>query len=381
MKDERFGDYAAFWRAAEDAAAAVQFPPPALYPAYRRQAAMIFSQAYTQLFVTNPARPNWVPHTGVLFPWGAPNPDTIYSFAPVESGGVYQITGRRGSEDITSIMQRRNGANTGEVHGAPLGEIDLLAEPVNDQQVYEFLLSRERPAGHAGRWHALHPEATGLTLRRVISHSAQRDGDCAIFRLDPAPPEDLAAREAKMLRFATAMNEFLLRYVQRLRERGLVNRLEPESFKENGGLKDQLYYQGLFEIGPDEALILESALPRNPRYWSVQVTDPFFSAFDFITHQSSLNGHEAQLDADGRVRFVVSTRDPGVPNWLDTAGWREGAVMWRWHAPEFPQPVVRRVKFAELRAHLPAPTPVLDATARQAALQRRAELFQFRQRW
>ena len=36
--------------------------------------------------------------------------------------------------------------------------------------------------------------------------------------------------------------------------------------------------------------------------------------------QSSLNGHQAVLDPDGVFRAVISARDPGVPNWLDTGG-------------------------------------------------------------
>ena len=36
------------------------------------------------------------------------------------------------------------------------------------------------------------------------------------------------------------------------------------------------------------------------------------------------------LEPDGSFRILVAGRDPGVANWLDTAGHAEGYVMFRW---------------------------------------------------
>ena len=40
------------------------------------------------------------------------------------------------------------------------------------------------------------------------------------------------------------------------------------------------------------------------------------------------------LFCDGSVRFVIAHRDPGVPNWLDTAGHQRGTVGVRWVGPD-----------------------------------------------
>ena len=60
-----------------------------------------------------------------------------------------------------------------------------------------------------------------------------------------------------------------------------------------------------------------------------------------------MNHETAQLDDDGRVRIHVAAKDPGEPNWLDTAGHRRGALALRWvgadEAPPLPETrVVKR---------------------------------------
>jgi hypothetical protein len=71
---------------------------------------------------------------------------------------------------------------------------------------------------------------------------------------------------------------------------------------------------------------------------------------DYVHHQSTLNCHSAKLEPDGSVRFVIADRDPGVPNWLDTAGHRHGTVGVRWVGPDVVDvlPTTRVVKASTL---------------------------------
>jgi hypothetical protein len=83
-------------------------------------------------------------------------------------------------------------------------------------------------------------------------------------------------------------------------------------------------------------------------------------SIDYANHQSSLNGFQVETDADGVIRYVVAHRDPGVPNWIDTSGHREGFLTPRWAYTETPPkeqwPGIRatKVRFEEIRAQLPA---------------------------
>jgi hypothetical protein len=51
---------------------------------------------------------------------------------------------------------------------------------------------------------------------------------------------------------------------------------------------------------------------------------------DYINHQTSLNGTQAQADPDGKIRIVVSDANPGVTNWVETLGHGKGYLQFRW---------------------------------------------------
>jgi len=80
------------------------------------------------------------------------------------------------------------------------------------------------------------------------------------------------------------------------------------------------------------------------------------------------------VDADGVFRAVVAHLDPGVANWLDPVGHREGSMIYRWNmADATPVPKVRRVALSDLAAALPADTPRIDAATRACTIEVRRE--------
>ena len=85
---------------------------------------------------------------------------------------------------------------------------------------------------------------------------------------------------------------------------------------------------GSWELGPDDALLME-VTPPDGLYWSYSFGNPWWETIDYANHQSSLNGHQAVVDDDGILRVVVAHDDPGVANWLDTAGHSAGPVILR----------------------------------------------------
>jgi len=74
------------------------------------------------------------------------------------------------------------------------------------------------------------------------------------------------------------------------------------------------------------------------------VWNRYMQSLDYRYHRVSLNHSQVRLEADGSFRLVVAHRDPGMPNWIETAGHREGVVFCRWlQAETFPEQPSSRV--------------------------------------
>jgi hypothetical protein len=105
---------------------------------------------------------------------------------------------------------------------------------------------------------------------------------------------------------------------------------------------DNLYLIGTFRLEPDQALVVDFVPPQS-RYWSCTLENIWHECIDPRRRRSSITNVAAE-EKDGRVRLVISGRDPGVPNWLDTGGRHRGFVILRWldgaAAPELTTEVI-----------------------------------------
>ena len=123
-----------------------------------------------------------------------------------------------------------------------------------------------------------------------------------------------------------------------------------------GGQSTNVYAGGVYELGPDEALVVEAHVPIAPLYQGFHLANLWGESLDYANHQSSLNAFQSERDADGAFRYVVAHRDPGVANWLDTTGVPVGFMTFRWtyaEAPDdVPTVVVVKTDVADVRRHL-----------------------------
>lgn len=67
-----------------------------------------------------------------------------------------------------------------------------------------------------------------------------------------------------------------------------------------------------YDVKAGKAVLIEVAITL-ARYWSAYLMDMWWQTTDYAYHHSSLNGHPAWVDADGKVRIVFSIEDPEVP--------------------------------------------------------------------
>lgn len=353
---------------------------------------LILSQGFGGLVYQSARYPDFWPQFSTMYNFAISNVDDTYYMTPLDAAGTYRITGFRGSAHIVDLQigsEHFFYSGLGRL-GPPLSNYDLDHEiKIAADGSFDFILSASRPDHHRGEWLALHPKSTYLLVRQVFyDWNSELTGRYSIERLDvPASrPRDSAQTIAWQLgHMVTATRnwaEFVLGHTRNLRSRGVINQLAVRDFSQSGGIATQIYIDGLFDLQDDEALLVELDIPEATFYWSFVIYDELWSIADWLNRQVSINGRSAHIDADGRFRMVVSKQDPGIANWLDTAGYRRGGVFGRFNrCPGELVPVTTRLKLADVRRHLPAETPAVSPEERDQILRARRRAIQLRRRW
>jgi len=356
-----------------------------------RQLLMNIAQGYFLYFQSDPDHPDWAPFENSVF-LAQPNPDAVYYYAPVRGDGAYRIVGERGDAPVVGFATGKIMIGMGDPPGPGFNNYDLDNLKLNADSSFEVVFSQTRPPGYEGNWLYLHPEARFILLRQFsYDWGKERDARLAIERLDaPALKPRLSADTVDHLTrelfggYVKRLSELCIGCVSRTRDSGYLNKMRLTTFQELGNGSDwpQAYFECAYEIGPEEALILETELPEKCHYWNVQVIDSLWNQVELVYRQSSLNGLQARVDADGKLRAVLSLQDPGIHNWLDAAGHARGMLIGRWYkASSHPTPSLKKVPLADLQSHLPASTPKIALKERAAALSKRRIGAQLRRRW
>jgi hypothetical protein len=362
-------------------------------PEYRadvyRQIMMQFSYGYFAFFHADAEHPDWAPLWNPVFTL-QPNPDDIYLYCPIRSDLTYRISGNRGS--VYMITFNTQAAlpglpgpidHTGEFY-SDLDDGDLQIDAEGN---FEILISAERPAGHTGNWLQVKQGASVLMTRyRSYDWINEVDPVMSVECLNPTglkkrlSPDEILDRIKQMAAMPVAATRLFYAMQNQVKANVGVNVFEPSRY--GGALSRQIYIPAVYEFEDDEALIVETELPTVRRYWNFQLNDPYFNAVEYVYRLSSTNGHFAKVSSDGKFRGVISLKDPGVPNWLDPAGFRQGTIYGRWYdCDSHPLPTLKRVKFSELRDHLPADTPRVTPEERVEELRQRVRACQRRRRW
>ncbi len=362
-------------------------------PEYRadvyRQIMMQFSYGYFAFFHADAEHPDWSPLWNPVYTL-QPNPDDIYRYCPISEDYQYRLRGKRGTVYMITFNTQ------GGLPGLP-GEIDHTGERYadiddGDLQIdgdgnFEILVSKEKPAGYTGDWLQIKPGATVLMTRfRSYDWINEVDPVISVECLNPVSlkkrlsPDEILDRVKQMAAMPVAATRLFYEMQNQVKANVGINTFEPTRL--GGALSRQIYIPAVYEFEDDEALIIETDLPEKRRYWNWQLNDPYFNAVEYVYRMSSTNGHFAHVASDGRFYAVVSLKDPGVPNWLDTAGFKQGTIYGRWYdCDSHPMPNLKRVKFSEIRNHLPPDTPVVTPEQRAQQLRDRVVACQRRRRW
>jgi hypothetical protein len=112
---------------------------------------------------------------------------------------------------------------------------------------------------------------------------------------------------------------------------------KPWSFRNAGidaaGAVDIFYSSGTLQLAADQALVMEGKLPAST-FANVMLWNVHMQTLDYRHRRCSLNSDQIQTGADHSYRIVFADRDPGVANWIDTQGHRQGTIFWRFLLPD-----------------------------------------------
>jgi hypothetical protein len=354
-----------------------------------RQFVMNIAQGYFLYFQTDPEHPDWAPFENSVF-MAQPNPDGVYHLALIRGDRSYRVSGFRGTTRVMGFAMGKNMIGMASPPGPGYNNYDADELSIGPDGRFDVLFSSERPSARQGDWRYLNPAAEFILIRQ-FSYDWGNEQE-ARFAIECVDAPALKPRRG-VVQTAEALDKLLGGYVRRLSElcvnvdndiyrRGFINKLEFSEFMGNSSGWPQIYWRTIFDVKPGEALILETELPKQCHYWNVQLNDSLWNQVEFAYRQSSLNGHQAKLDVDGKFRAVIALEDPGVPNWLDSGGYTRGMLVGRWYrADSHPLPTIRKVPLDKVREFLPADTPSVSPAERDQMLRARNVGTQMRRRW
>jgi hypothetical protein len=333
-----------------------------------------------------------IPGTGVA----GDNPDHIYRGAVLDGGLRYEVDGKISPHTPAQFSFELTPGTPGHPalkaqtpgHGDMGGQLGLLTN--RDIQVKpdgSFSITIDSDAAD-GRPNHLHSEAgpLSLTIRDVLSDWQQRPNPLSI-RLVGSPPTRPPLNEAQVRALVLADLTDYVEFWSSFKNKWLGGNLQANQivtpFPRDGGWG--YLAAGRYDLAADQVLLITTER-RGADYTGVQITDPWMIAPDARSHSTSVNTAKAKANADGSVTYAIAPTDPGLANWVDTAGLHQGYVLLRWQGfpanakPEGLLKSFRVVTYADLQADEFKDLPRSGPVQRQAQLAQRALEYTYRLR-
>jgi hypothetical protein len=281
----------------------------------------------------DPAKPRFVDIVGPSRKWGGDNADAYYQFAPIDPARTYRVRGRRGDAVYFSVTVY-GGPDDGRYSDRIVGTVNDSMLDFGPDGSFEFTLS---PDEQPGGWLKLDPDAVcAITRDYLVDPVNGRRVEWSIEALDDAPP--YRERDEALARGLRAARTWVVEQAKivplPLEDNNDVDEPYPVPQVTYGwAAADAAYASGTFSLKEDEALVIEGTSPEC-RFWNVCLWNPFLHTYNYAYEQVTLNGGQIQYEPDGSWRIVIAGRDPGMPNWLSTAGHPRGRIWFRWFHPE-----------------------------------------------
>lgn len=298
------------------------------------------------------ARPRFVDIVGPYRKWGGDNADAFYQYAPIDPARTYRVHGRRGDAVYLSLTVY-GGPDDGHYSERIVGSLNDRELRVDDEGRFSFVLSPDHDPDGPEPGIRLAPDAVCAITRDYLVDPVS--GARAVWHIEAQdPPATRREDDADLARRFGAARTWLRDQAAivpiGLGDPNTVDEPYPVPARTFGwAAGDAAYAMGSFDLGSDQALVLEGRSPPCA-FWNVCLWNQFLHTYDYAYERVTLNGGQVAYEADGSWRLVVAHRDPGHPNWISTAGHPRGRIWFRWFLPERTpgRPAARVVPLAEV---------------------------------
>ena len=237
--------------------------PRARAEGFRALTRLLVYATQMEMEAGDPAYPVFYRYEDPRTPWGGPNPDNVYHRATIDPAATYRVTA-----DVRGVRSALFSLHEGDMQLGEYGvysERSLDALAVGQGGRLELVLS---PEPQPGNWIPMH-RAARLFMIRVYLADWERDAAPGfdIVRVgaegEPPPPLAPAAVERALDRAATWVERsvvFWNGYLTKAAERLPPNVAAPPR-SAPGGAEHLLYGSAMWDLGPDEALVVECRDP------------------------------------------------------------------------------------------------------------------------
>jgi len=283
---------------------------------------------------------------------GLDNPDYVYGSARLSSRFSYCLRGEMGDAQWLGVGTYSGGLGTpkGLINDGYLSSSDFECD---DAGRFEIAVSKQ---AQPGNWLPMTDATNQLTIRQtLLRRRSDRPASLDLVRVDggigPAPldPERLVgglARAGAMVR--GVVGQFLGWTQSFQKHPHEIRELDPALLSVAQGDPNTRYFYSYWQLAEDEAFVI-SFMPPPCEYWNLQIGNHWLESLDYFHFDTHVNHATAHQETDGSVRIVVARRDPGVANWLDSAGHAQGGLALRFvGAEEVPALTSRVVSIGDL---------------------------------
>ena len=263
--------------------------------------------------------------------YGGDNPDNIYTASPVQAGQVYEITGNRGSVWQFNFNLFKFGTDS---------QYELLGHLVNNDLVFDdegnftIVLGGEPQPNN---WLPLPEGANQIMLRQTFRDRSNETEVSLGIRLLSEEASIAPLNLEAMIKKLGSAEDFFCKTGSMMHGWSkdfakLENTLpltDPQFIAEGGGDPSAFFYMSSWKLQPGQALLIHVADFEEDKLWNLALFNFWFESMDYVNFRIHTNNAICAKNPDGSVTLVIANEDPGVKNWLNATGHREGNMIMR----------------------------------------------------